>query len=164
MKGRDGHEIVAWISRTLFGFAGAALIAFAVALVAYGMMGVVRPTQRLDFAVLDAIGYVVISIAVFDVAKYLIEEEVMREREMRRAGETRQSLTRFVATIIIATLLEAIVITFRTTHDQVPLLIYPVLLVFAGVALMVGLGVFQRLSARVEREAGEKARDEPADR
>jgi hypothetical protein len=104
----------------------------------------------------------VISIAVFDVAKYLIEEEVLREREMRRAGETRQSLTRFVATIIIATLLEAIVITFRTARDQVPLLIYPVLLLISGVALMVGLGVFQRLSSSVEREAGEKARDKPA--
>jgi hypothetical protein len=125
-------------------------------------MGVVKPAQRLDFAMLDAIGYVVISIAVFDVAKYLIEEEVMREREMRRAGETGQSLTRFVATIIIATLLEAIVITFKTARDQVPQLIYPVLLVFAGVALMVGLGVFQRLIARVEREADEQARDEPA--
>jgi hypothetical protein len=162
MTGPDGNVFVAWISRVLFGLAGAALIAFAVALVVYGIVGVLKPAQRLDFAMLDAIGYVVISIAVFDVAKYLIEEEVMREREMRRAGETRQSLTRFVATIIIATLLEAIVIVFKTARDQVPQLIYPVLLVFAGVALMVGLGVFQRLSARVEREADEQARDEPA--
>jgi hypothetical protein len=63
MTGPDGNMFVAWISRVLFGLAGAALIAFAVALVDYGIMGVVKPAQRLDFAMLDAIGYVVISIA-----------------------------------------------------------------------------------------------------
>jgi hypothetical protein len=146
---------MALLSRVVFGLAGAGLIALAIGLIGYAAIEIVRPSQRLDFAVLDAIGFVVIAIAVFDVAKYLIEEEVIREREMRRAGETRQSLTRFVATIIIATLLEAIVITFKTARERVEDLIYPAGLLFSGVALIVALGMYQRLSAAVEREAGE---------
>ena len=61
------------LSRYLFGAAGLMLAAMAAALVIYGGFGVIQPTQRLDFAILDAIGYIVIVIAVFDVAKYLIE-------------------------------------------------------------------------------------------
>jgi hypothetical protein len=151
---------MAVLSRLIFGLAGTALIALALGLIGYAVVEVATPTQRLDYAVLDSIGFVVIATAVFDVAKYLIEEEVIREREMRRAGETRQSLTRFIATIIIATLLEAIVITFKTARDRIDNLIYPALLLLAGVALIVGLGVFQRLSATVEREAGERTRSE----
>lgn len=148
------------VSRVIFALAGAALIALAVGLIVYVVLEIVRPTQRLDYVVLDSIGFVVIAIAVFDVAKYLIEEEVIREREMRRAGETRQSLTRFIATIIIATLLEAIVLTFKTARDRIDDLVYPTLLLLAGVTLIVALGVFQRLSATVERDAGEGTRRE----
>ena len=150
---------MAVLSRILFGTAGFLLAAMAAALVFYGAFGVIRPTQSLDFAVLDAIGYMVIAIAVFDVSKYLIEEEVIRERKMHRAGEARQSLTRFIATIIIATLLEAVVIAFKVARERVSDLIYPTLLIFAGVALLVGLGAYQRLSAAVEHAVGEEPRD-----
>lgn len=110
---------MAVISRILFGTAGLMLVVMAAGLIVYAAIGVLRPEQRLDFAVLDAIGYIVIAIAVFDVSKYLIEEEVIREREMRRASEARRSLTRLVATITIATLLEAVVITFKVACERV---------------------------------------------
>jgi hypothetical protein len=145
------------VSRVLFAAAGFMLALMAAGLIAYAAISVLRPEQRLDFAVLDAIGYIVIAIAVFDVSKYLIEEEVIREREMRRAGETRRSLTRFIATIIIATLLEAVVITFKVARERVGDLIFPAVLTFSGVALLLGLGAYQRLSAAVEKSAGEEA-------
>jgi hypothetical protein len=34
---------------------------------------------------------------------------------------------------------------FKVTQDDIKLLIYPVLLLSAGVAMMIGLAVFQRL-------------------
>ncbi len=148
---------MAILSRILFAAAGLMLAAMAAGLIVYAAVGVARPEQRLDFAVLDAIGYLVIAIAVFDVSKYLIEEEVIREREMRHAGEARRSLTRIVATIIIATLLEAIVVTFKVARERVSDLVYPALLIFAGVALLVGLGAYQRLSVTVERATREEA-------
>jgi heme A synthase len=149
--------MIAAFSRILFGVAGTALMLLAAALVGYGGYRIIQPNQRLDFAMLDAIGYVVIAIAVFDVAKYLIEEEVIREREMRRAGEARRSLTRFVATIIIITFLEAVLLIFKVSREDVPNLVYPALLLFAGVALLLGLGVFQVMSAKVEQDVGEEA-------
>src|SRR5262249_59615549 len=101
---------------------------------------------------LTGIGYVVVAIAVFDVAKYLIEEEVVRGREMRVASETRKSLTRFISTIAIAIFLESLVTIFRVSQSEVEKLVYPTLLLLTAILLVVGLGVFQRLSATVEQD------------
>jgi hypothetical protein len=106
--------------------------------------------QNFNQTVLRGVGYVVIAIAVFEVAKYLVEEEVMRGREMRAPAEARRSLTKFVATISIAVFLEGLVTVFRVSHESVADLVYPVLLLLTAILLILGLGVFQRLSVAVE--------------
>jgi hypothetical protein len=106
--------------------------------------------------VLRGVGYIVIAIAVFEVAKYLVEEEVMRGREMRSPGEARRSLTKFISTISIAVFLEALVTVFRVSHTNVADLIYPAILLLTATAMIIGLGVFQRLSATVEAQVGAK--------
>jgi archaellum biogenesis protein FlaJ (TadC family) len=105
---------------------------------------------------LEAVGYTVIAIAVFDVGKYLLEEEAIRAREMRRADEARRSLTKFISTIAIAVFLEGLVAVFEAGKKDVPMMIYPTLLLLTGVLLVVGLGIYQRLSASVENEISDK--------
>ena len=81
----------------------------------------------------------------------------------RHAGEARRSLTKFLSTITIAVFLEAIVLIFDAAKDGGPRMIYPVLLLLGGVALVVGFGVYLRLSAAAEQELGGakgEARDE----
>jgi hypothetical protein len=150
-----------YLSRWWFGAAGAVLVLLATGLVAIGIFQVVATLVAAQAALpqrlLTAVGYVVISIAVFDVAKYLLEEEVIRERELRQAREVRRSLTRFTATVLIAVFLEAIVLIFKVAEDDISLIIYPTLLLFAGVAMLLGLGVFQRMAVSVERVASEPA-------
>jgi hypothetical protein len=114
-----------------------------------------RAGELLNQRLLTAVGYVVIAIAVFDVAKYLLEEEVVRERELRQVGEVRRSLTRFTSTILIAVLLEAIVLIFKMAEDDISLTIYPTMLLFAGVAMLIGLGLFQRMAVSAEHATGE---------
>jgi hypothetical protein len=97
---------------------------------------------------------------VFDVAKYLIEEEVMRAREMRVASDARRSLTRFISTIAIAIFLEALVMVFRVSHEKISDLVFPTLLLFAGMALVLTLGLYQRLSVTVELEVEHRDRRE----
>lgn len=115
-------------------------------------------------AALAGIGYAVVAVATFEIAKYLFEEEVLRGSEKRVAAEARRSLTRFISTIAIAIFLEALVIVFRVGKDQVPQLIYPTLLLVAGIVVVIGLGVYQRLSADVEEavEARDAAEEEDA--
>lgn len=106
---------------------------------------------------LDGVGYTIIAIAVFDVGKYLIEEEAIRAREMRQAGEARRSMTKFITTISIAIFLEALVTVFDAGKQDPRLMLCPTFLLLAGVALIVGLGIYQNLSARVERSADEES-------
>lgn len=151
------------LSRLWFALVGAILVLLASGLVIAGMYqvtsSILRSGEMINQRLLSAVGYVVIAVAVFDVAKYLLEEEVIRERELRQVGEVRRSLTRFTSTILIAVLLEAIVLIFKMAEDDVTLMIYPTILLLAGVAMLVGLGIFQRMAVSAERATGEHEDD-----
>lgn len=152
-------------ARAAFAAASAFLMLLAAALIGYAVyqVGFSLAVQRDIFGrtLLEAVGYTIIAIAVFDVGKYLFEEEAIRAREMRQAGEARRSLTKFVSTIAIAVFLEGLVAAFEAGKEDVRLMLYPTLLLVAGIVLIVGLGVYQRLSALTERDLGN--RDEKAD-
>lgn len=148
-------------SRLVFSIIAVVLGLFALVMSAYGVGQTFYALfywQEFGGALLRGVGYIVIAIAVFEVAKYLVEEEVVREREMRSPGEARRSLTKFISTISIAVFLEGLVTVFRVSHDNVTLLIYPAALLLTAIALILGLGVFQRLSAATEQQVG--TRDE----
>jgi hypothetical protein len=152
------------ISRLMFGFAAVVLMVLSIAMIAVGVWGPVAamlgPGENRTDALLGAIGYVVIAIAVFDVAKFLIEEEVVGRTEKRTAGDVRRSLTRFISTIAIAVFLEALVVVFRVSSDRVAEMLYPTLLLVAGTGLIIGLALYQRLSVTVERQVDAKDKRE----
>ena len=145
-----------WLSRFAFASASLVLMAMSFALVIYGGIEVIAAGwsswKEAGGVLLAAIGYVVIAMAVFDVAKYFIEEEVIRGRELREAAEARRSLTKFVSTIAIAVFIEGLVITFQASKDDLPSMLYPTALLLTAILIVAGLGLFQRLSAEVERK------------
>ena len=155
-----------FLSRFVFAFASFVLMLLALGLIVQGLyyplVELARPGPQGKIALLGAVGYVIIAIAVFDVAKFLIEEEVLNRREKRRASDARRSLTKFISTIAIAVFLEALVTVFRVSQDNVTELIYPTMLFIAAILLVVGLGIYQRLSAEVEQQVGHKDRAEDA--
>jgi hypothetical protein len=158
-KGLDGA--FDFISRAIFGLAAAVLALFALVLAGSAVGNFVLAAwslQHIGISALSGIGYVVVAIAVFDVAKYLIEEEVVRGRELRVASEARRSLTRFISTIAIAVFLEALVTIFQVTQEDVTKLLYPTLLMVTAILLVLGLGVYQRLSVAVERQVDDKTK------
>ncbi len=144
------------VSRAVFGLAAAVLMLIALALGIYSATLTIAalrgPWGEAGTGLLESIGYVVIAMAVFDVAKYFVEEEVIRGREMRLASEARRSLTKFVSTIAIAVFIEALVMVFRQGGQDIALVLYPVAVLLAGVLIILGLGLYQRLSADVEAQ------------
>jgi membrane protease YdiL (CAAX protease family) len=156
---------VQFLSRFVFAFASFVLMLLALGLIVQGLyyplVELARPGPQGKIALLGAVGYVIIAIAVFDVAKFLIEEEVLNRREKRRASDARRSLTKFISTIAIAVFLEALVTVFQVSTENVSQMLYPTLLLVAGTLLVIGLGLFQRLSATVEQEVeGEGASED----
>lgn len=150
------------ISRGVFGLASAVLMLIALALSIYSgglIYAALRgPWSEAGTGLLESIGYVVIAVAVFDVAKYFVEEEVIRGREMRLASEARRSLTKFISTIAIAVFIEALVMVFRQGGQDVALILYPAAILVTGILIILGLGLYQRLSAEVEDRVDAKDR------
>ena len=146
-----------FLARAVFAVISIALMVLAGGLIIYAGMQLWNvfgaPESDIGTTLLEAVGYTVIAIAVFEVAKYILEEEVLDPTEMRHAGEARRSITKFVSTIIIAVFLEALVTIFQASKEpDLAQMLYPTILLFAAVALIVGLGVYQRLSTAAERE------------
>ena len=159
-------KIMDYISRGVFGLASAVLMLIALVLSIYGagliVTALAASWKDAGMELLGAIGYVVIAVAVFDVSKYFVEEEVIRGREMRLASEARRSLTKFVSTIAIAVFIEGLVMVFRESNKDVTMVLYPAAILLMGIVTILGLGVYQRMSAGVEAEV--EARDRAHDK
>ncbi len=146
------------ITRTVFAVISIALMILAAGLIVFAGIQLIAvfstPEANIGQTLLDSVGYAVIAVAVFEVAKYIFEEEVISPSEMRHTGEARRSMTKFVSTIAIAVFLEALVTVFQTAKEPGAMeqMLYPTLLLLVGVTLIVGLGVYQRLSVSAERE------------
>jgi len=143
------NRAFAILTNAMYTLASAALLVMSLVMIAYGIWEVWKAFNvRADVvqAMLDAIGLIVVAIAVFDVAKYLMEEEVLRDRELRSAREARETLTKFLVIISIAVSLEALVFIFGAGKKDMASLLYPTLLMAVAVLLVVGLGLYQRLT------------------
>ena len=116
-------KMMDFLSRFAFATASLVLMAMSLALVGFAIAelygAAARSSGEFGDALLGAIGYVVIAVAVFDVAKYFFEEEVIRGREMRIASEARRSLTKFISTISIAVFIEGLVTVVRVSKQDV---------------------------------------------
>jgi hypothetical protein len=146
------------VSRCIFGAISLSMMLLAAGLIVFAGMQLAdvfsTPQSNLGSQLLDSVGYTIIAVAVFEVAKYIFEEEVLDPTEMRHAGEARRSMTKFISTISIAVFLEALVSIFEASRESdLHNMLYPTILLFGGVALIVGLGVYQRLSVLAERSA-----------
>lgn len=137
----------------LYAAVSTVLMAIAITLMVHAVLQAlvaITSYQRAVPALLSAIGLIIISIAVLDVGKYLMEEEVLRDRELRSAIEARQTLTKFMVIICIAVSLESVVQIAKVGDAELHNLVYPAMLLLIAVAAMVGLGIYQKLSAAIE--------------
>lgn len=147
---RGVMSILERVAKIFYAFAAGLLALLSILLlIIAGTQLVLEPARGhgLLNQVLESIGLVVIALAVLDVAKFLVEEELIHQRQLRSVLESRRSLTKFLTIIIIALSLEAIVLVFETQLENISLLIYPTALMAVAVLTVIGLGLFQRLSA-----------------
>ncbi|MDP3678844.1 MAG: hypothetical protein Q8R23_07125 [Methylotenera sp.] len=101
---------------------------------------------------LQSVGSIIIAAAIIDVAKYMIEEEVFMNKELREPEEARKTITKIMVIISIAVSIEGLVYVFKAGTKDVTLLLYPASLILVSALLIVGLGVYQKLSVTIERE------------
>ena len=96
-------------------------------------------------SLLDAVGLIVIGMAVFDVSKFLLEEEVIKSHKEITPSTQKTTLSKFLIIITIAVSLEALVFIFNAGKKDISLLVYPVLLLVAVSFLVISLAVYHKM-------------------
>ena len=102
-------------------------------------------------SMLQSVGAIIISAAIIDVAQYMMDEEVFKNKELRDPAEARRTITKIIVIITIAVSIEGLVFIFKAGREDLTLLLYPALLIVVSAVLIVALGVYQKLSATIEK-------------
>lgn len=100
---------------------------------------------------LRSVGAIIIAVAIVDVAKYMIEEEVLEHKEKRTPKEIRETLTKVLIIVTIAVGIEGLIYIFKAGAKDITLLVYPAILILTSIIMIVGLGVYQKLSVAAEK-------------
>ncbi|MDD5394136.1 MAG: hypothetical protein PHE17_14075 [Thiothrix sp.] len=154
------QKIVTAGSTVIYLFAALSLIGMALMIMGWSVYEVVSNVPvRGEFipAMLQAVGTIIIAAAILDVAKYMIEEEVFMNKELREPEEARKTITKIMVIISIAVSIEGLVYVFKAGTKDIKLLPYPASLIIVSVFLIVGLGIYQKLSVTIEKEDKKKA-------
>lgn len=160
------HELISSIFYIVASLIFALLSVTMIATSLWEILTAFGKTEDFIFVILDSVGLLVVAVAVFDVAKFLIEEQVLRTGEVRTPEESKKTLTKFMTIIVIAVSLEALVLILETGKTDVTTLVYPTLLLLAAVAIVVGLGFYQKLSTAAQKSGDQQPgrRPEPSRR
>ena len=127
------------------------LAVFAVALLYFSKSIDITKSESL-IHLFDAIGLTALAVAVLDLAITIFREVILREIEKRHPSHIRTSLTRFGTIIIIATLIEGFIMIFRFNKaDQTHLLPYAAVVFVAATLLIIGLGIYLKITIPVEK-------------
>ena len=109
-------------------------------------------SQQQDL-VTESFGLVVLitlAMAIFDLGKTIIEEEVFLDKNLNHLGSTRRTISRFMSAILIAVSIEALLLMFKSLLGEDDQLMPAVWMLLAAVALLVGLGLYLKLSKDAE--------------
>ncbi len=138
-----------FMGRTVYGIISISLSFIGLTMVGVALWNIwisIYEKTLLVKALLDAIGLIVIGMAVFDVSKFLLEEEVFSDTTTKSATKQRETLLKFLVIIAIAVSLEALVFIFDAGKKDITMLIYPTFLLISSVLIVIGLGVYQKLT------------------
>lgn len=104
-------------------------------------------TQAFHLVILVTLG-----LAIFDLGKTILEEEVLLHKDIHHTGSTRRTISRFMSAIVIAVSIESLLLMFKSLLGDATHLNSAVFMLFAAVALLVGLGAYLRLTSEKDRD------------
>jgi hypothetical protein len=137
------RQLMAVIFSSIFFVLSAVLGGITIQAMVEGAFG----SMQLIEAFLKAINMAVISLATFELGLVVIKEYGVREDEGHIVVVLRRTLPRFVSIVCIALVLEGLLMVIKYSQlDLAGNLYYPVAIISSAAFLLIGLGVFLRLS------------------
>ena len=98
-------------------------------------------TQAFSTVILITLG-----LAIFDLGKTILEEEVLLHKDIHHQGSSRRTISRFMSAIVIAVSIESLLLMFKSLLGDATHLNSAVWMLMATVALLVGLGIYLKLT------------------
>ncbi len=135
----------------VYGIIGLMLVAVSGLLLYYGgmeMYQVVHDHINAPIQIFGTVILVTLGLAIFDLGKTILEEEVLLHKDIHHEGSIRRTISRFMAAIVIAVSIESLLLMFKSLLGGADHLFDAVLMLFAAVAMLVGLGVYLKLTDR----------------
>ncbi|MBP9906651.1 MAG: hypothetical protein KBF66_13910 [Rhodoferax sp.] len=102
-------------------------------------------TKRFDL-ILDCIAMLTIAMAAMELAQTIVEEEFEHTSKLSAAARARRVLSRFLVVVIVSLAIESLVAIFKLMHEDPSKISDGAFIAFAAAALLVGWGVFIKLS------------------
>ncbi len=100
--------------------------------------------------VIEAIGLLAAAVVALQIAQTITEEEVVRDAHISGPTRVRRFLSRFLVVVVVAISIEALVATFRASHEDPMQLIYAACILLAAAALLAAWGFFIRMNCYAE--------------
>lgn len=112
--------------------------------------------------VIEVIGLLAAAVVALQIAQTITEEEVVRDAHISGPTRVRRFLSRFLVVVVVAISIEALVATFKASHEDPSHLVYAASILVAA-ALLAAWGLFIRMNCHAEElepEAMEDAKRE----
>jgi hypothetical protein len=149
LNGDELRRRVHPIFQAVYAIIGIMLVLIASLLLYYGgkdMYGVVHNHIDEPIKIFGAVILVTLGLAIFDLGKTILEEEVFLHKDIHHEGSMRRTISRFMSAIVIAVSIESLLLMFKSLLGGEDHLNSAVLMLFAAVAMLVGLGVYLKLT------------------
>lgn len=135
--------------QAVYALIGVMLVLIASLLLYYGgkdMYSVVYKHIDEPIKIFGAVILVTLGLAIFDLGKTILEEEVFLHKDIHHEGSMRRTISRFMSAIVIAVSIESLLLMFKSLLGGEDHLNSAVLMLFAAVSMLVGLGVYLKLT------------------
>jgi hypothetical protein len=96
--------------------------------------------------IFEVVILITLGLAIFDLGKTILEEEVLLHKDIHHEGSTRRTISRFMSAIVIAVSIESLLLMFKSLLGDASHLNSAVFMLIAAVALLVGLGIYLKLT------------------
>ena len=100
--------------------------------------------------VIEAIGLLAAAVVALQIAQTITEEEVLRDAQISGPTRIRRFLSRFLVVVVVAISIEALVSTFRASHEDPVQLVYAACVLLAAAGLLAAWGFFIRMNCYAE--------------
>jgi hypothetical protein len=149
LNGDDLRRRVHPAFQIVYAIIGAMLVMVSGLLLFYAgkdMFDVVNEHISATTQIFQVVILVTLGLAIFDLGKTILEEEVLLHKDIHHEGSTRRTISRFMSAIVIAVSIESLLLMFKSLLGDASHLNSAVLMLVAAVALLVGLGVYLKLT------------------